>query len=89
MIIRKCTDYTKAYDGKLLTAFVRDNVLCIDHLRLNVGDKLCFIIDDKINEGYLTDFEKPLYGEPSGEISLIYIDNEEISIYDIFWLGVE
>ena len=89
MIIRKCNDYVQVYGGKLLNGNVRDNRLYINHLQLNIGDKVCFIINDKVYEGYLTDFEKPLYGESYGEVSFIYVDNEEFSIYDISWLGVE
>lgn len=89
MVIRKCNDTAYRYGEKLLTAYYRDGILCINQLRLNIGDKVCFVIEDKIYEGYITDFEKSWNDESYSEISEIFVDNESFSIYDILWIGVE
>ena len=89
MVIRKCNDTAARYGDKLLSAYYRDNVLCINQLRLKVGDKVCFVIEDKVYEGYITDFEKPWNDDNYCEISEISVDNENFSIYDILWIGIE
>lgn len=91
MLKQKFSGFTERY-GKFLRGFVdlHDNTpLHINQLRFKLGDKITFMTDEKIYEGEITDFEKPLYNESMGEIDGIEVDGEEFSIGEIDWIGIE
>lgn len=88
MIKRTYRECLKCSDSYYIKGYYNNGDLTIGGEKIKLGTEIAFVIDNTFYEGLVTGWEKPLYNEPYGDIETIYVDNEEIDLMSIVWLGI-